>query len=958
MAPKYKDKDGGVVLAFNGQWVSWSHTVVAYTAFISALIIGVALHYHKIVENEFYRYPDEWFPSVSATIGDRYPERSFFMIFIAITSGPRFALVGLWYLLTRKPGTKLPGFVATMGILRTLTCGGWTYITSTDDHDWHDILMISYIVATLPWTTGCIALSPNNPTAIKYRKYLAGGFFGTLVPLIYFFIQHKVHRVAGAYTVYAFFEWALILFDVGFDAVTAIDFDTFEIVVRDVQGSSKGDNRSVPSVVLEKEKEQATAGVFALRFTWTEALDTAADVYHGFVFWSMLTSLGLLVWYFPLWHMGISGYEAFVMSTISPFLLCIGPFRSLVVNNLRIVHLLSLSGVAAYLVVDPVYRLFTVGFAVAMSCLGWVGTLSSESIHEARFESKILGLLLGLILSSTAKFAWTTNNPIWPVMHAANGGWNGTGLALGLLAALRFTRRAPLTSGSSPDKLPGSVLLSACGIGGLFFALHSLLSDTSTMILWVWEGFPIRGPYFSTHGWFTLGAMSVGVFIGISRPNLAGSWLTFGVGSLGALFLTLFSHWTGYYGGLALTVYIMAAAVPLLSSASKKSPAATFGLGFLIYNFMVLFHVWVVAYAFVPGGPLVREHTDWVMLVMMLLVGAGVLNYNSSKPKHPAPRRSSPSQHRKYNMLATLVINILFLCAAFMRFPTNDYKPYHGEDRVLTAGIWTIHFSLDNDMWSSEYRMRDLIKELELDVVGLLESDLQRIIMGNRDTTQFLAEDLGMYVDYGPGPNKHTWGAALLSKFPIVESKHHLLPSPVGELAPAIHATLDVYGELVDVFVFHSGQEEDPEDRRLQSEYLSKLMGSTPRPAILLSYLVTKPLEGNYNTYVSETSGMHDVDPSDWDRWCEYILFKRLKRVGYARVSRSTITDTELQVAKFVIPQSESEIRQIEAIPTEERNRRAEESAVPVGWRFPAMFYGNGVRDHRYHVFDEPRYYN
>lgn len=56
-------------------------------AFFSALVIGVYLHYHKIVQNEFYGYPQEWFPSVSATIGDRYPERSFFMIFIAITSG-------------------------------------------------------------------------------------------------------------------------------------------------------------------------------------------------------------------------------------------------------------------------------------------------------------------------------------------------------------------------------------------------------------------------------------------------------------------------------------------------------------------------------------------------------------------------------------------------------------------------------------------------------------------------------------------------------------------------------------------------------------------------------------------------------------------------------------------------------------------------------------------------------
>jgi hypothetical protein len=78
-----------------------------------------------------------------------------------------------------------------------LVCGGWTYITSTDDHDWHDILMISYLVLTIPWTVGCIVLSPPNAKAIKYRKYLAGGFFGTLVPLIYFYIQHKVHRVAG-----------------------------------------------------------------------------------------------------------------------------------------------------------------------------------------------------------------------------------------------------------------------------------------------------------------------------------------------------------------------------------------------------------------------------------------------------------------------------------------------------------------------------------------------------------------------------------------------------------------------------------------------------------------------------------------------------------------------------------------------------------------------------------------
>lgn len=698
-----------------------------------------------------------------------------------------------------------------------------------------------------------------------------------------------------------------------------------------------------------------------MKFSWREVLDTAAEVYHGFVFWSMLTGLGIVIWYFPLWHMGISGYEAFVMSTISPLLLGVKPLRSLVTQNLRACHFLSLAGLLAWQVKDPAYRLFTVGFGVAMSCLSWAATLYSESVHPVRLESRILAWTVGLVMSSAVKFAWQTNNPIWPIMHAANDGYNVLGLVLAIMATWRFTRKAPLNTGiATDDKKDGSSFLTALGVAGVFFGLHSLLSDTSTMILWVWEGYPVRGPLAVPHGWFTLVAMTAGLLIGIRHPRFISTWSIYGVGCVGAAILTLYHNWFGYLGALVIAFYLTAVASPILSEASKKNPAVTFGVGFFIYNLMVLFHVWVVAYAFVPGGPLVREHTDWIMITMMLLIGAGVFNLISlNARRHEDRALPSRSQHRKYHALTLVIINLFFIGAAIRRFPTNDYKPYHGDARVMTAGIWTIHFSLDNDMYSSEYRMRDLIKELEIDVIGLLETDLQRIIMGNRDTTQFLAEDLGMYVDYGPGPNKHTWGAALLSKFPILNSTHHLLPSPVGELAPAIHATLDVYGELVDVFVFHSGQEEDPEDRRLQAEYLAKLMGASSRPSVLLSYLVTKPLKGNYNTYVSKTSGMHDVDPRDWDRWCEYILYKHLQRVGYARVSRSTITDTELQVAKFVVPKSEAERAQVAAMDSSStaRNRRVGENEVPESWRFPALFKGEGVRGHRYHVFKEPWYY-
>ena len=588
------------------------------------------------------------------------------------------------------------------------------------------------------------------------------------------------------------------------------------------------------------------------------------------------------------------------MCTVSPFILCSASFRSLVIKNVRYVHLLSLAGLLAYKVKTPELRLLSVGLGVSMSCLAWSATWYAERSQGARLEARTLAWGVGLILSSLAKFACYTNNPIWPIMHAENGGWNKTGLALAVVAILVSTRRANDNRGGYEvaGALRGSAALAGLGLGGLFFGMHSLLSDSSTMILWVWEGYPVRGPI-AANGVLTLLAMGGGIVHAVWLQEKAANWVSVSLLALGAYFLTSYGHWTGYLGAILMAVELMSLAFPLIASGARLGPVA-FGLGFLVYNVMVLAHVWVVAYAFVPGGPLMREHTDWIMTATVLLIGLGIYNVaptTKNGTSRPRPSKVGPSRFKSYYLYALMVFELLAISISYLRFPTNDYTPYHKDEKVITAGIWTIHFSLDNDMWSAERRIRDLIKEMEVDVIGLLETDLQRIIMGNRDTTQFLAEDLGMYVDYGPGPNRHTWGAALLSKFPISNSTHHLLPSPVGELAPAIHATLDAYGELVDVVVFHSGQEEDPEDRRQQSEYLAKLMKESPRPLILMSYLVIKPQEGNYNTYVGEKSGMKDIDPSDWDRWCEYLLYKGIKRSGYARVSRSTITDTELQVS-------------------------------------------------------------
>jgi hypothetical protein len=56
--------------------------------------------------------------------------------------------------------------------------------------------------------------------------------------------------------------------------------------------------------------------------------------------------------------------------------------------------------------------------------------------------------------------------------------------------------------------------------------------------------------------------------------------------------------------------------------------------------------------------------------------------------------------------------------------PTPAPAPAHARAGILNAGIWTVHFGLDNAGRDGQRGMRDLFRDMDLDIVGLLETDL------------------------------------------------------------------------------------------------------------------------------------------------------------------------------------------------------------------------------------------
>lgn len=265
------------------------HTCLGIGGFVVAAAISIFLHYSKIVE---LQGPGEWLPSSMLIIGRFFPERAVFQILAALASSSHLTIILLWYLITRSRKSKFPEFICFSGLVRTAFLAGIIYVPSPDDHELHDVCVAGYLFMTFIWFQGLLRFSsgssqltletglglslPNHsqdvgknadspPTAstdkedekmesylyqqekallhngdanlrkptsgYAIRKQLATAYYILFIPLCHYMLQYRIYRNEGSYSKYAFFEWMAVFLDIGFDAVSALEFDGLEFRV-------------------------------------------------------------------------------------------------------------------------------------------------------------------------------------------------------------------------------------------------------------------------------------------------------------------------------------------------------------------------------------------------------------------------------------------------------------------------------------------------------------------------------------------------------------------------------------------------------------------------------------------------------------------------------------------------------------------------------------------------------
>ena len=150
----------------------------------------------------------------------------------------------------------------------------------------------------------------------------------------------------------------------------------------------------------------------------------------------------------------------------------------------------------------------------------------------------------------------------------------------------------------------------------------------------------------------------------------------------------------------------------------------------------------------------------------------------------------------------TVLLGLIVLGCAAGSLRTARPQPVDAGKTSLRVMTYNIQAANDGSGEQAYDRQLALIRQVSPDLLALQESDTARISLNNNDTVRYYASQLGYYSYYGPTTVTGTFGTAILSKYPLLNTEAVFSYSDTDEIGTA-EAVIEVAGKRFSIYDVH-----------------------------------------------------------------------------------------------------------------------------------------------------------
>jgi endonuclease/exonuclease/phosphatase family metal-dependent hydrolase len=168
--------------------------------------------------------------------------------------------------------------------------------------------------------------------------------------------------------------------------------------------------------------------------------------------------------------------------------------------------------------------------------------------------------------------------------------------------------------------------------------------------------------------------------------------------------------------------------------------------------------------------------------------------------------RNKPAQmekpERMYSWIWSSLLAVLFVVSMVFALPVKHTQVDTASKTSLRVMTFNTQQSNDEFAQKSFQAQLEVIRQVSPDILALQETDSTRISLNNNDYVRFFADKLGYYSYYGPKTVAGTYGTAILSRYPLENTRTAFIYSDKDETGVA-EAEVEVAGKLFTIYDVH-----------------------------------------------------------------------------------------------------------------------------------------------------------